>query len=142
MSLHKGLLGLTAIASLLLGTRLALAEDTAPPPPRGPGFCQENPGKCEEGRAKRAAFCKDNPEKCAQMKQKRAERRELCEQNPQQCEEQRAMMKQHRAEMQARCEADPTKCDEMKQQARERWQAYHGATAPPADNDSGAASPK
>jgi len=142
MRLHQTLLGLTAIASLLLGTRGALADDVSPPPPRGAAFCKENPGKCEEGRAKHAAFCKDNPEKCEQMREKRAERRDLCKQNPEKCEEQRAALKQHRAEMHAKCEADPTQCDEMKQQARERWKAHHGNASPPAGGDSGAPSAK
>ena len=133
MSLHKILLGLTASAGLLLGTGLALAEDAAPPPPvRGPAFCKENPGKCEEARAEHEAFCKENPEKCEQMKQKRAERREFCKQNPEKCEEQRAAMKQRRAEMRAQCEADPAKCDEKKKQARERWQEHHGSGSPTA----------
>jgi len=132
MSLHKTLLGLTSIAGLLLGATFALADNVSPPPMPRREFCTENPGKCEEARARHAAFCKDNPEKCEQMKRKRAERRELCKQNPEKCEEQRAAMKQHRAEMQARCETDPARCNEMKQQARERWKQHHGSGSPPA----------
>jgi hypothetical protein len=141
MSLQKTLLGLGAIAGLLLGARAAFAEDEPPPLPRA-GFCQENPGKCEEARAKHAAFCQENPEKCEEFRQKRAERRELCKQDPEKCEEQRAAMKQHRAEMKAKCEADPAKCDQMKQQARERQKARHGSGAPPSGSDSGAPAAK
>ena len=76
------------------------------------------------------------------MKQKRAEHRELCKQNPEKCEEQRAAAKQHRAEMKARCEADPARCEQKKQQARERKQAHHGSGAPPSAKDSGAPAAK
>jgi len=132
MSPRKTLLGLASIAGLLFGARLALADDAAPPPTTSPSpghmreFCKQNPGKCEEAKAKHAAFCKENPEKCEQLKQKRAERRAYCKQNPEKCQEQRAQMQQHRAEMQAKCAADPEKCQEMKQQMRERMQQRHG----------------
>lgn len=121
-------LGLASIAGLLLGASLALADDATPGP--SPGhmreFCKENPGKCEEAKAKHAAFCKENPEKCEQMKQRRAERRAFCKENPEKCAEQRAQMKQRHAEMKAKCEADPAKCQEMKQQMRERMREKHG----------------
>jgi len=130
MSPHKTLLGLAGVAGLLLGARLALADEGSPPPspPAMPGrqFCQENPGKCEEARAKHQAFCQENPEKCEQIKQKRAERRAFCKQNPEKCQEQRAQMKARRAEMKEKCAADPAKCQEMKQQMRERMQQRHG----------------
>jgi hypothetical protein len=137
---HKILLVLAPIAGFLLAASLVFAEDAPPatPPPSGPGsghmreFCKQNPGKCEEARAKHAAFCQENPEKCEQMKQRRAERQAYCEQNPEKCEQQRAQMKQHRAEMQAKCAADPAKCQEMKQQMRGHFQGKHGSGPSPA----------
>jgi len=131
MRRHLILLGALAIAGLLLGASFALADDAPsaqePPPMPGPGYCKENPGKCEAARARHEAWCKENPQKCEQMKAQRTQRREFCQQNPQQCEQQRAQMQQHRAEMKAKCAADPAKCEEMKQQMRARWQEHMGA---------------
>jgi len=121
MSRHKTLLGFAGVAGLLLGATLALADDVSPSPPPmpGPRFCRENPGKCEEARARREAFCQENPQKCEQMKQKRAKRHAFCQENPEKCDEQRAQMKARR-------------CDEMKQQMRERVQQRHGSAPEPA----------
>ena len=130
MRMHKTLLGLISIAGLLLGARLAMADDPAAaeplPPLPGREFCKENPGKCAEARARRQAFCEKNPEKCEQMKQKLAERRNYCRQNPEKCEQQREERQKRHAEMQAKCAADPAKCNEMKQQMRERHQQHQG----------------
>ena len=63
---------------------------------------------------------------CEQRKQRRAERREWCQQNPEQCEQQRAEWKQRRAELKAKCAADPVQCEELKQQMRERRQQRQG----------------
>ena len=126
-------IALLSITGLLLGAALALAEDESPAValPGSANSASENPGKCEEARAKHAAFCEENPEKCEQMKQKRAERREWCKQNPEKCEQQRAEMKQRRAEMQAKCEADPAKC-ERDEAADARAAAAPDAAAAPA----------
>jgi flagellar motility protein MotE (MotC chaperone) len=109
---------LLSLAALLLAAPVALAEDEAPPFP-GREFCQENPGKCEEARAKHAAWCEQYPDRCAKAKEKRAERREWCEKNPEKCAQKKAEREQRRAELKAKCEADPAKCEEMKQQMRE-----------------------
>lgn len=142
MKLRTTLLGLVSIALLSLSAGLALAEDEpATDAPEFSGWCKENPGKCEQARAKHAAWCEANPEKCKEMKGKRAERAEFCKQNPEKCAEQRERFKQHRAEMKAKCEADPAKCEEMKQSRRERFKKRHGGGAPadaPAGNPSGA----
>ena len=139
MHLHKTALGFISIAGLWLGASLALADDVAPAGhPGGPGggseWCKENPGKCEEARAKHEAFCKENPEKCEQWNQKRAEREAYCKDNPQKCAEQREQFKQHRAEMKAKCEADPAKCEEMKQARRERFMKRHGNGSEPSEH--------
>jgi len=124
------LFSLASIAGLLLAASLAFAEDTPMPTPHEPAFCKENPGKCEQARARHEAFCRENPEKCEQWKEKRAERQAYCQQNPEKCEQQRERMKQRRAEMQARCAADPEKCEEMKQARRERRKNRLGGGMP------------
>jgi hypothetical protein len=132
MRRHVTAFGIVPIVGLLLLASPVRAEDPTTPPPDRAEFCKQNPGKCEEARAKRDAFCKENPEKCEQVRQKRAERREFCKQNPEKCAEQRERMKQRRAEMQAKCAADPAKCEEMKKERRERFQKRHGGGSPPA----------
>jgi hypothetical protein len=125
----------------------ALGDDKAPPPLPGAAWCKENPGKCQEARAKHEQWCKDNPKQCEQWKQKRAEREQFCKDNPKKCEEQRAEMKKRMHEVQAECAKDPAKCEQMKQQARERMKERHsmgmGATskkvAPEAPAEPGAA---
>jgi len=67
------------------------------------------------------------------MKQKRAERREQCKQNPAKCQELREQRKQRRAEMKARCDADPARCEQMKQEMREKFWKEQGSESPPAD---------
>jgi hypothetical protein len=137
MRAHRTMLALAGTAGLLLGGGLALADDATPSPHPKREWCQQNPEKCQEKRARREAFCAENPEKCEQMKQKRAERREWCKQNPQQCEQQRAEWKQRKAELKAKCAADPASCDAMKQQMRERRKQRMGGGAgdasPPAE---------
>lgn len=135
MRRHEFLLSLVSVAGLLLGAN-ALAEENSAQHEGDPGtseWCKENPGKCEEMRAKREAFCKENPEKCADFKQKRAEREAACKANPEKCAEQREKFKQHRAEMKAKCDADPAKCEEMKQARRERFKKRHGGGSAPSD---------
>jgi hypothetical protein len=142
MSFQKSLLGFISIAGLLLGASLALAEDAPPagnPGLDGSAWCKENPGKCDEARAKHAAFCKENPDKCNELSQKRAERQAFCKENPEKCAEQREKFKQQRAERKAQCAADPEKCEEMKQARRERFKKRHGGGGPPADQGSGKA---
>lgn len=98
---HRNLLALASIVGLL-GGGVASAEDESSLPPHWREFCKENPGKCEEARAKHKAFCQENPKQCEQMKQKRAERREWCKQNPEKCAQQSAEWKQRRAERKAK----------------------------------------
>jgi len=132
MRMQQIFLAVIATASFLGAPLLAQADDDAPPPRQGKEFCKDNPGKCDEARARRQEFCTENPEKCEQMKAKRAERREFCKANPEKCKEQREAMKARRAEMQAKCQADPARCDEMKDQARKQFQDRMGAAPPPA----------
>jgi len=135
MQIQRMFVVLVATLTILSSPILVRADESAPPPRPGKEFCKENPGKCEEARARRQEFCTANPEKCEQMKAKRAERREFCKANPEKCKEQREELKERRAEMQARCQADPAKCEEMKDQARKRFQDRMGGpppTAPPA----------
>ena len=113
MHMQRILLSFVAMASFLGSPLVALADD-GPPPMPGREFCNENPGKCE------------------QMKAKRAERREFCKANPEKCKEQREQLKERRAELQARCQADPARCDEMQDQARKRFQDRMGGPPPPA----------
>jgi hypothetical protein len=117
---------LTVIATVsLLGSPLVTkADDGGPPPQPGKEFCKENPGKCEEARARHREFCQANPDKCEQMKDKRAERREYCKANPEKCKEQRE-------QMQAKCKADPSRCEEMKDQARKKFQDWMGGPPSP-----------
>jgi hypothetical protein len=131
MSPYKSLLALVSITGLWFGVGPARADDLSPPPRPGREFCKENPGKCEEARARHAAFCQENPQKCEQARQRRAERRERCKQDPEKCAEQKAAMKKRREERQARCQADPSQCDEGMQH-----RYHHGAPGPgpkPAD---------
>ena len=80
---------------------LATADD-GPPRVPGKGWCKDNPGKCDEARARRQEYCKANAEACKQQrmqaKQKRAERKAFCKDNPETCEQQREQMKAKRAE--------------------------------------------
>jgi hypothetical protein len=128
---HRTLFTLVSIVGLL-GAPLALAEDESPPFP-GREFCKENPGKCEEARAKHAAWCEKYPDRCAKAKERQAERREWCEKNPEECAKKEAEWKQRRAErraeLKAKCEADPAKCEEMKQQMRDKRQQKLGTGA-------------
>jgi len=141
MRRHEFLLGFVSVAGLLLGANLAFAEEQSDQHEGTPGsseWCKENPGKCEEARAKHEAFCKENPQRCAEMKAKRAEREAFCKENPETCAEQREKFKLHRAEMKAKCEADPEKCDEMKQAHREKFKQRHGGGgSPPAGAGAG-----
>ena len=130
MRLQHRLFALLATSSLMAGALSALADDGAPPPLPHKEFCKDNPGKCEEARAKRQEFCKTSPEKCEQMKQKHAERREFCKANPEKCKKQREEMHARRAEMEARCKADPAKCEEMKDQARQKMHDWMGKPPP------------
>ncbi len=134
MRMQQFLIAATATAGLLCSPLLALADDGGPPPLPRKEFCKENPGKCDEARARRREFCATNPEKCEQqreqLKAKRAERQEFCKANPEKCEAQREQMKAKRAEMQARCKADPGKCEEMKQEARKKSQDRMGGPPP------------
>ena len=128
MRLRHAFLGSASAVVLALGLAAlpARADDQAPPPLPSGALCKNNPGKCQEARAKHEQWCKDNPGKCEQWKQKRTEREQFCKNNPKKCEEQRAAMKQRKQEMQAECAKDPSKCEQMKQQARERMQERHG----------------
>jgi hypothetical protein len=138
MRTHKTLLCLASIAGLLLGAQLALADDptpeTSPPPLPGRKYCKENPGKCEEARAKHAAWCQENPEKCKERQEdrdrerdlrdeerekKRAERRAYCKENPETCKAERAQRRQRKAEIEAKCKADPAVPGAEEQGARE-----------------------
>jgi len=113
----------SVIASVgVLGTPLVASADEGggPPPLPRKEVCKENPGKCDEARARRREFCQANPEKCKQMEEKRAQRREFCKANPAKCKAQREQMRAKRAEMRARCEADPARCEDKKDEARER----------------------
>src|SRR5215831_11646935 len=138
MHLRHAFLGSASAVLLALGLAAgpARADDKAAPP-RMPGaaWCKENPGKCQEARAKHEQWCKDNPKQCEQWKQKRAEREEFCKNNPQKCQEQRAEMQKKKEAMQAECEKDPAKCEQMKEHMRERAQAHRkggmaGSVAP------------
>jgi|GEM_PF-1441359 len=113
MHMKKILFGVVAIAVFLGSPLAALAADGPPPPRPGQEFCKDNPGKCEEARAKRA------------------ERREFCKANPEKCKEQREQLQAKRAELQAKCQADPAKCTEMKDQARKKFQGKMAAPPPP-----------
>ena len=129
--MHMHILFRVVALAMVLCSPLATLADDGPPPMPGREFCKENPGKCEEARARRQEFCTANPEKCEQMKARRAERREFCQANPEKCQEQREQMKARRAELQAKCQADPVKCDEMKDQSRKRFQDRMGGPPPP-----------
>ena len=98
------------IAPLLLGYMLAApgayAAD-APPEKPGAAFCQQNPQKCEEMRAKRDAFCKNNPQTCEAGKDRRDARRAYCEENPEKCKALREEHAQRREKMKAYCEESP-----------------------------------
>ena len=100
-----------------------------PPMPRNE-VCKENPGKCDEARARREEFCKANPQKCEeqreQMKAKKAERQEFCKANPETCKEQREQMKQKRAERQEFCKANPEKCEEQREQMKAKRAELRG----------------
>lgn len=130
MRMQQILITVAATATLLCSPLLALADDGGPPPLPRKEFCKENPGKCEEARAKRREFCATNPEKCEQMKAKRAERREFCKANPEKCKEQRKQMKAKRAEMQARCKEDPAMCEKMMTGEHKKSQDQKGAPPP------------
>jgi hypothetical protein len=131
MYLRPAFLMIAATASLLLGTTALQADESAIPPRPGQEFCKENPGKCEEARAKRKEFCTANPEKCAaqrkQMKARRAEMKEKCKADPEKCEQMKQEMRQRRDEMKAQCKADPAKCEEMKQEMRQKYQGKYGS---------------
>jgi hypothetical protein len=129
MRLRSAFLIVTATAGLFLGATTLQADESATPPKQGRDFCRENPGKCEEARAKRQAFCAENPEKCKeqreQLKAKRAEMQEKCKADPEKCEQMKQEMRQRRDEMKAKCAADPAKCEEMKQEMRQKYQGKH-----------------
>ena len=130
MRLYPALLVVTATASLFLGATTLQADESAAPPRPGREFCKENPGKCEEARAKRKEFCTANPDKCreqrGEMKARRAEMKEKCDADPEKCEQMKQDMRQRRDEMKAKCQADPAKCEEMKQGMREKRNGMHG----------------
>ncbi len=132
MRIHRLLITLIATASVFGSPLLARADDGGPPPLPRKEFCKENPGKCEEAKARRKQYCQTNPDKCKAMRDKRAERREFCQKNPEKCKEQRENMQSRRAEMQAKCAADPAKCDEMKEQGRKRMRDHMGSGQNPA----------
>jgi hypothetical protein len=137
--MQQALISAIAIIAVLGSPLVASAGDQGggPPPMPRNEVCKEDPGKCDEARARREEFCKANPQKCEeqreQMKAKRAERQEFCKANPETCKEQREQMKAKRAEMQARCEADPAKCDAMKAEARKNMKGRMGGPPPKAD---------
>jgi len=141
MRLISNAFGLLPVVGLLLLASPAFADEPTVPPKDRAAYCKENPGKCEEARAKHDAFCKENPEKCEQMNQKHAERQAYCKQHPEKCEQQRARMKQHHDEMQAKCAADPAKCEELKKAQRER-QKHVGGHAPMEKSDTPDSPPK
>lgn len=123
--MRKTLFAVPALAALCLlaGTVQASEHQGGGPPPLPrKEFCQENPGKCEEARARRKEWCAANPDKCDQLKAKRKERKEFCKANPEKCKEQRAALKAKRDELRAKCQADPKRCDELKQDARDRFE--------------------
>ncbi len=126
-----------ATASLLLGATALAADETTIPPKPGREFCKENPGKCEEAKAKRKEFCQSNPEKCeeqrAQMKARKAEMKEKCKADPEKCEQMKQEMRQRRDEMKAKCKADPAKCEEMKQEMRQQYKEMYGSGKGPAN---------
>ena len=127
MRTYRTMLAVAGTAGLLLGGGLALAEDAAPPPQHpGREWCKENPGKCDEARAKHEAWCAQNPDRCAKAKERRAARREWCEKNPEECAQKKAEWQQKHAELKAKCDADPAKCNEMKQQMRQQMREKHG----------------
>ena len=131
MRMQQFLITAAATAGLLCSPLLALADDGGPPPLPRKEFCKENPGKCEEARARRREFCKANPEKCKeqreQMKARRAEMQAKCKADPEKCEE----MKARRAEMQAKCKDDPAMCKEMMKGGHMKPEDHKGA--PPAN---------
>ena len=113
MRTQQFLITVTVAAGLLCSPLIAVAADGGPPPVPRNEVCKENPGKCDEARAKRQEFCAANPQKC---------------------EQQREQMKAKRAEMQARCKADPDKCEQMKQEARKNHQDRMGGPPPSGSN--------
>lgn len=129
MNLHPAFLTIAVTASLLFGTTALQANESDIPPRPGQEFCKENPGKCEEARAKRKEFCTANPEKCEaqrkQMKARRAEMKEKCQADPEKCEQMKQEMRQRRDEMKAKCQSDPAKCEEMKQEMRQKYKGRH-----------------
>ena len=134
MQMQQILYSVIASVGVLGSPLLARADDGGPPPIPRNEVCKENPGKCDEDRARRQEFCKANPEKCKeqreQMQAKRSERQEFCKANPEKCEKQPEQMKAKRAELQAKCEADPARCDEMKEEARKKMQDWMDGPPP------------
>lgn len=130
MRMQQILIAIIATASFLGAPLVVQADEDGPPPHQGKDFCKENPGKCEEARARRQEFCKEHPDKCEQMKEKRAERREFCKASPEKCKEQREQMQARKAEIQAKCKADPAKCEELKEEARKKFQDRMGSPPP------------
>ncbi|MGQ0620767.1 MAG: hypothetical protein ACT4QA_12740 [Panacagrimonas sp.] len=110
---------LLLVGSLFV-TPFAMADD-APLEPSGT-FCQENPQKCAELRAHRAAFCKANPQTCETVKERSEERREYCAENPKECEELREEAGERREKLKAYCDEHPKECEKKKQELRERYE--------------------
>ena len=102
---------------LMLGlTGPAAADDLAA---RGP-WCQENPAKCEEMRARREEFCKKNPQTCEQKQKERAARKQWCQDNPAECEQMKAEKRARVERIREKCDADPAACEKRRAAMRER----------------------
>ena len=70
MRMQQFLIAVTATAGLLCSPLVAAADEGGPPPLPRNEVCKENPGKCDEARAKRREFCAANPEKCQARRDK------------------------------------------------------------------------
>lgn len=91
---------LAALAVLLLA-QTAFAEDAAPP--AGEAWCQQNPQRCENVKARLKARCDADPAKCEEAKEKLQEKAAECQSNPESCKEER------RAKMEAFCKNNPNR---------------------------------
>lgn len=125
--LLKTFLTTAAAAGLLaLGATAARAADAPPNMPQGKEWCEQNPDRCAEMRARREQWCQQNPEQCQRIEQRRADRQAWCDQNPEECaarrEQMRKRMEQRRAERQAWCEQNPAECAKQREERRQRME--------------------
>lgn len=121
----QSLLCVAFVAATLSVGAPAFAEDAAMSPEKHK-WCQDNPQKCEEKKAKRAAWCQDNPAQCEKAKARHEEMRKKCEADPVACEKRREERRQRHEEFRKLCETDRAACDKKREEMKQRRQERQG----------------